>query len=187
MSKSPSLSWLGCPYDLWRADVAQLAEAQALGACQCGFESRRRHKPHRVKLASLERVIALLGWLATASAGVLLLTQAVGWNGSTLLAALHALTPYLLAVTIPVAGVANWRKRHGLAVTSSVDGPDEPIRIFGVHPSTPISNFDGWIADLATFDKLGSTGNGLVSTSVQDFTVPGSDHRGFVVSVVPAR
>jgi|TARA_B110000240_G_scaffold17655_1_gene18006 hypothetical protein len=66
-----------------------------------------------VKLASLERVIALLGWLATASAGVLLLTQAVGWNGST--------------------------------------------------------------------------GNGLVSTSVQDFTVPGSDHRGFVVSVVPAR
>ena len=100
-------------------------------------------------MASLERVIALLGWLATASAGVLLLTQAVGWNGSTLLAALHALTPYLLAVTIPVAGVANWRKRHGLAVTSSVvglgrcastldiliDGPDEPIRIFGVHPS----------------------------------------------------
>ena len=123
-----------------------------------------------MKLASLERVIALLGWLATASAGVLLLTQAVGWNGSTLLAALHALTPYLLAVTIPVAGVANWRKRHGLAVTSSVvglgrcastldiliDGPDEPIRIFGVHPSTPISNFDGWIADLATFGKLGS-------------------------------
>ena len=93
-----------------------------------------------MKLASLERVIALLGWLATASAGVLLLTQAVGWDGSTLLA---ALTPYLLAVTIPVAGVANWRKRHGLAVTSSVDGPDEPIRIFGVHPSTPISNFDG--------------------------------------------
>ena len=83
-------------------------------------------------MASLERVIALLGWLATASAGVLLLTQAVGWDGSTLLA---ALTPYLLAVTIPVAGVANWRKRHGLAVTSSVDGPDEPIRIFGVHPS----------------------------------------------------
>ena len=96
-----------------------------------------------MKLASLERVIALLGWLAAASAGVLLLTQAVGWNGSTLLAALHALTPYLLAVTIPVAGVANWRKRHGLAVTSSVDGPDEPIRIFGVHLSTPISNFDG--------------------------------------------
>jgi hypothetical protein len=55
----------------------------------------------------------LLGWLAAASAGVLLLTQAVGWNGSTR--------------------------------------------------------------------------NGLVSTSVQDFTVPGSDHRGFVVSVVPAR
>ena len=318
-----------------------------------------------MKLASLGRVIELLGWLATASAGVLLLTQAVGWNGSTLLAALHALTPYFLAVTIPVAGVASWRKRHELAITSSVvglgalllawplvfasdlpaadpngteisvaainllfsnpvisdaaddlllrdadvilfseytvrhqsalsahrvaeaysykvehnrlhasgialwskypiainqrpqtmrsavdiliDGPDGPIRIFGVHPPTPISTFEGWIADLETFGELGSaateptlivgdfnasywhpvfrdllrsglsdahtvhgqgfstswptdkffpafvrldhalTGNGLVSTSVQDFTVAGSDHRGFVVSVVPAR
>jgi endonuclease/exonuclease/phosphatase (EEP) superfamily protein YafD len=318
-----------------------------------------------VKLASMGRVFELLGWLATASAGGLLLTQAVGWNGSTLLAALHALTPYVLAVTVPVAGVANWRKRHGLAITSSfvglgalllawplvfaydlpapdpngteisvaavnllfsnpvisdaaddlllrnadvilfseytvrhqsalrahrvagaypykvernglyasgialwskypiainqqprtarstldlfIDGPDEPIRIFGVHPPTPISTFDGWIADLEIFGELGSaateptlivgdfnasywhpafrdllrsglsdahtthgqgfsaswptdkffpafvrldhalTANGLVSTSVEDFTVAGSDHRGFVVSVVPAR
>ncbi len=49
----------------------------------------------------------LFGWLATASAGLLLLTQAVGWRGSTPLAVLHALTPFLLAVTIAVAGVAS--------------------------------------------------------------------------------
>ena len=36
------LAWGG------HADVAQLAEAQALGACQCGFESRRRHEPHEL-------------------------------------------------------------------------------------------------------------------------------------------
>jgi endonuclease/exonuclease/phosphatase (EEP) superfamily protein YafD len=318
-----------------------------------------------VKLASLERVTELLGWLATASAGGLLMTQAVGWNGFALLAALHALTPYLLAVTIPVAGVASWRKRHGLAITSSfvglgalllawplvfasdlpapdpngteisvaavnllfsnpvisdaaddlllrdadvilfteytaehqavlrthpiatsyphkveragpfasgialwskypiaenqrpatvnstldilLGGPDGPLRLLGVHLPTPIFTFDWWIAGLETFSELGSaateptlivgdfnasywhpvfrdllrrglsdahtthgqgfstswptdrffpafvrldhalTGNGLVSTSVQDFTVPGSDHFGFVVSVVPSR
>lgn len=37
------------------ADVAQLAEAQALGACQCGFESRRRHKPHELVSGALVR------------------------------------------------------------------------------------------------------------------------------------
>jgi len=313
-------------------------------------------------------VIELVGWLITASAGGLLLTQAVGWNGSTQLAALHALSPFLLAVTIPAAGLACWRKRHPLAIMTSfvgagslllafplvftpdrpapdptgtevsvaavnllfsnpvvfdaaddllirnadailfseytaehqsvlrahplaaayphkverdgsfasgialwskypvaesqrpatvhstlnilMYGPDGPIRIFGVHPPTPIFTFDGWIADLETFGELGSaateptlivgdfnasywhpvfrdllrrglsdahtthgqgfsnswptdkffpafvrldhalTGNGLVSTSVHDFTVPGSDHLGFVVSVVsvvPAR
>lgn len=318
-----------------------------------------------MKSTGLARAIELVGWLATASAGLLLLTQAVGWNGSKLLATLHALTPFLLAVTVPVAGIASWRHRHELALTASfiglgalllasplvftpsrpapdldgtevsvaavnllfsnqvvpdaadellardadvilfseytaehqsvlrahpiaasyphkierdglyaggialwskypidegrrpatinytldilMEGPDGPIRIFGVHPPTPIFTFDGWIADLETFGDLGSaateptliigdfnasywhpvfrdvlrrglsdahtahgqgfssswptdeffpafvrldhalTGNGLVSTSIQDFTVPGSDHLGFVVSVVPAR
>jgi endonuclease/exonuclease/phosphatase (EEP) superfamily protein YafD len=30
------------------------------------------------------------------------------------------------------------------------------------------------------------TGNGLIPTEIVDFDVPGSDHRGFVVTVVPA-
>ncbi len=129
----------------------------------------------------------------------------------------------------------------------TMDGPDGPIRLLGVHPPTPISFFDGWVDDLATFGELGAnaqqptliigdfnasywhpsfrdllrqgfidahtahgrgfstswptdewfpafvrldhalTGNGLVSTDVEDFTVPGSDHRGLVVSVAPTR
>ena len=127
----------------------------------------------------------------------------------------------------------------------TVTTPDGPLRLFGVHPPTPIFLFDGWVDDLNTFGELGSaagmptliigdfnasywhpafrdllrrgfvsahiadgrgfstswptdqkfpafvrldhalTGNGLVSTDVDDFNVPGSDHRGFVVTVVP--
>ncbi len=38
-----------------------------------------------------------------------------------------------------------------------MDAPDGPIRIFGVHPPTPIFTFDGWDADLETIGELGST------------------------------
>jgi endonuclease/exonuclease/phosphatase (EEP) superfamily protein YafD len=129
----------------------------------------------------------------------------------------------------------------------TMTSPDGPLRLFGVHPPTPILLFEGWVDDLGTFGELGAaantptlligdfnasywhpafrdllsrgfvsahsaqgsgfstswptnkvlpafvrldhalTGNGLVSTGVDDFTVPGSDHRGFVVTVVPAR
>ena len=129
----------------------------------------------------------------------------------------------------------------------TMQSPDGPLRLFGVHPPTPIFLFDGWVDDLATFGELGDaadtptliigdfnasywhpafrdvlrrgfvsahvahgsgfstswptdkffppfvrldhalTGNGLVSTDIEDFSVPGSDHLGFVVTVVPAR
>jgi endonuclease/exonuclease/phosphatase (EEP) superfamily protein YafD len=303
--------------------------------------------------------------MATAVAGLLMLTQAFGWNGVNLVATAQALTPYVLLAVVPVAGVACWANADRLAVVSSLvgvggmivaaplvfapcspapdpaatevtvaavnlllsnpvideaasdlltrnvdaivfseftvehqmtlrssplwsaypykierdapnaggmalwsrypiregerpntsnytlditmDGPDGPIRLLGVHPPTPISFFDGWVDDLATFGRLGAnaqqptlivgdfnaaywhpsfrdllrhgftdahtargrgfstswptdewfpafvrldhalTGNGLVSTDVEDFTVPGSDHRGLIVSVAPTR
>lgn len=128
-----------------------------------------------------------------------------------------------------------------------VAGPDGDVRLLGVHPPTPVFNFDGWIRDLDLIGDIGSapgepiliigdfnasywhppfrdllrrgfvdahmaagkgfstswptdqwvppfvrldhalTGSGLVSVAVDDFPVPGSDHRGFVVTVVPAR
>ncbi len=313
----------------------------------------------------LRRACELAGWLATAAAGLLLLTQTFGWNGSQFVATMQALTPYLLLTAVPVAGLARWATADRLAVTASLvgvgglilaaplvfaagppapdpaatevtvaavnlffsnpvvddaatallahdadaivfseftaehqvalrahplsvaypykiervglfaggmalwsrypikegerpdtvnytlditmEGPDGPVRLLGVHPPTPISFFDGWVEDLATFGGLGAdarqptliigdfnasywhppfrdllrqgftdahtahdrgfstswptdrwfpsfvrldhalTGNGLTSTEVEDFTVPGSDHRGLVVSVVPAR
>ena len=131
-------------------------------------------------------------------------------------------------------------------VDASVDGPDGPIRLFAVHPPTPILDHDGWQEDLALIgesaDDAGGptlvigdfnasywhpafrdilrrgfidahmangrgwsaswptnefvppfvrldhalTGNGLVSTDIDDFRLPGTDHVAFVVTVKPA-
>jgi len=306
----------------------------------------------------------LAGWLLAAAAGSVMLTQAVGWNGFTQVAALQALTPYVLVGLVPLAGVACWAHADRLAVVAALAGvgglvlaapvvftpdqpapdptaagvtvaavnllyrnpvisqaadslleqrsdvivfseytvdhqtelnahplaeqfphkvdsvrpfagglavwsrypliageeldtinvaldltvtsPDGPLRLLGVHPPTPIFDHSGWIADLTTFGEVTSdaddptliigdlnasrwhpvfrdllgrgfvsaheahgrgfstswptdefipafvrldhalTGNGLVSTAIEDFTVPGSDHRGLVVTVAPA-
>jgi endonuclease/exonuclease/phosphatase (EEP) superfamily protein YafD len=45
---------------------------------------------------------------------------------------------------------------------------------------------DGWLPPFVRLDHALTTG-GLVSTDVDDFDVPGSDHRGLVVTVAPAR
>ena len=131
-------------------------------------------------------------------------------------------------------------------VDATVSGPDGPIRLLGVHPPTPVFDFSEWelalgrIGDAASqgvqpilvvgdfnasywhpgfrdllsqdltdahiaqgvgwstswptdelvpaFVRLDHalTGNGLVSTDVDDFRVPGSDHAGFVVTVTPS-
>jgi endonuclease/exonuclease/phosphatase (EEP) superfamily protein YafD len=129
----------------------------------------------------------------------------------------------------------------------TVRGPDGPVRIIGVHPPTPIVNFDEWRSDLARFGELAQrddtpalligdfnasfwhptfralldegftdahiaagaglstswpmdgllppfvrldhalTNDSLVSTDVEDFDIAGSDHRGVIVTVAPAR
>lgn len=45
---------------------------------------------------------------------------------------------------------------------------------------------DRWFPPFVRLDHA-LTGNGLVSTAVSDFDVPGSDHRGFVVTVAPTK
>ncbi len=129
----------------------------------------------------------------------------------------------------------------------TIDRADGPIRLIALHTPTPVHDFDAWLHDLELAGNLGRTGDtptaivgdfnasfwhpafrellddgytdahiangrgfsvswptgrtlppfvrldhalttdGLVATSVNDFAVPGSDHRGFVVSVAPAR
>ncbi len=132
------------------------------------------------------------------------------------------------------------------SIDATIDGPDGPFEIVGIHPPAPVYDFDAWRHDLGLlrdraraatsptlligdlnasywhppfrrlldtgfvdahmahgkgfsnswptgerrvpFVRLDHTltGQGLVSTSVVDFDVPGSDHRGFVVTVAPA-
>lgn len=315
--------------------------------------------------ARWERVGALGTWLAVAGVGLVMLTQAVGWDGATPVAAAHALTPYLVVIVVVGAGLSLWRKWHELGVVSSlvgvailllaapivfppgqaradpdaaglrvgavnllyrndrtldvaddlatrdldvivfseytaehqavllahelatmlphredrdglfaggvavwsrfpvrpdvppdtinysvdltVDGPDGPVRVFAVHPPTPVFDFDDWRSDLDLIGEVADrpgpptlvigdfnasywhpafrrllhrgltdahmalgagwstswptdrwfppfvrldhalTGNGLVSTDIEDFQVPGSDHAGLIVTVSPAR
>lgn len=313
-----------------------------------------------------ERQVSLfVGWLVTAVVGVLLLTQTFGIDGNTELAMLHALTPYWLVITAPLAGFACWASQHRLALVTSligvgglaltaplvftstapapsadatgttvaavnllyinpvideaadalldqdadaivfseytvehqsalnnhplaaqydfkverdglfsggiaiwsrypitererldtanyaldieIDAPDGLFRLLGIHAPTPIFDFDLWRSDLERFGEASAsspqpiliigdfnasywhpsfrallgrglldaharaglgfstswptdqffppfvrldhalTGNGLVSTGVVDFDVPGSDHLGLVVTVAPAR
>ncbi len=134
-------------------------------------------------------------------------------------------------------------RNYSLDVT--VEGPDGPVALVGVHAATPIFDFEAWRTDLSIIEErtraadgptmvVGDfnasywhpdfrdllangfvdahmahgqgfsaswpmdtwyppfvrldhalTGNGLVSIAVRDFDVPGSDHRGFVVTVAP--
>lgn len=314
---------------------------------------------------SARTFIALIAWLCVTASGLLMLTQAAGWDGNGRMASLQALTPYVIAALIPVCGLAMWLERDRLAATTAtiglsglllavpfafppsqakpaddavglhaasinllfrnqqvdevaddlierdldvivfieytldheavmeahplaerfpyridfndpkargiamwsrypfvnperrgttsfginvnIEGPDGEIRVMGVHPPTPVWNFDQWRdsleligdralnngpptliigdlnasywnpvfrrllnrgfidAHLAVGNRLGRSwptdefgpplvqidhallGEGLVATSIVDFDVPGSDHRGFVVTVVPAR
>jgi len=166
--------------------------------------------------------------------------------------------PYRLDYNDPKArGMALWSRypivnphRRGatsFGVNVNIEGPDGELRVMGVHPPTPVWNFDEWLdaldligdralnngpptliigdlnasywnpsfrelldrgfvdAHLAVGNRLGRSwptdefgppftqidhallGHGLVATAIEDFDVAGSDHRGFVVSVVPAR
>ena len=70
----------------------------------------------------LRRACEAAGWLITAGAGLLMLTQTFGWNGFKTVATVQALTPYVLLAVVPVAGFACWVNADRLAVTSSLVG-----------------------------------------------------------------
>jgi endonuclease/exonuclease/phosphatase (EEP) superfamily protein YafD len=62
--------------------------------------------------------IDLVAWLFVAFVGVVVLTQAVGWAGSTTVAIVQSLTPYLAMALVPVALVALWRRQLLLVTTA---------------------------------------------------------------------
>lgn len=310
------------------------------------------------------RLGEFVGWIGTGGVGLVMLTQAFGWNGTRLIATLQSLTPYGIPLVLAIALVSVWQRREVLAATgalvgigalllstplvfppgqpapvanaegvrtasinllfsnpvvdevaddlierdpdvivfseytaehqdellahplagrypfqvnrdglfaggmavwskfpivenerpatinrtidATLDGPDGAIRLLGVHPPTPIFDFEEWERDLAMIGETAAeagrptlvigdfnasywhpafrdllrrnltdahiangegwssswptdeffppfvrldhalTGNGLVSTDVVDFRVPGSDHAGFIVTVSPA-
>ncbi len=316
-------------------------------------------------LSIVDPVLRLAAWLVIATTGAVMLTQAIGWSGTRLVAALQSLTPYAIVALAPIAVVAAVRGLHRMGFTAAlvgisglvlavplvfapdqppvdaaagsvevasvnllfhneivgeaadavfardadvivfseytaehqtalrrharagdfpfrierdglkaggvaiwsrtplaegdrlpttnfsidavVDGPGGPFTVVAVHPPTPVFDFEAWKRDLElihdraraastptlligdfnasywhplfrdlldagfvdahiahgkgfstswptgdwrpTFVRLDHalTGHGLVSTGVEDFHVPGSDHRGFVVTVARAR
>lgn len=111
----------------------------------------------------------------------------------------------------PIFNFAGWRRDMAL-IGDVASGGDSPTLVIGDfnasywHPvfrqllrrgltDAHMANGEGWSTSWPTdefvppFVRLDHalTGNGLVSTDVDDFRVPGSDHTGFVVTVSPAR
>ncbi len=65
-------------------------------------------------------VFEVLAWVAIATMAVLLATQVLGWSGSRLVVGLQALTPYVLALSLPIAVAAAATRRWPLAVAAGV-------------------------------------------------------------------
>jgi len=61
-------------------------------------------------------------WLAVGVTGVVATTQVLGWSGTRLLAAVHALTPYLAIPVVVVVVAAMWRRQLVLATVATAVG-----------------------------------------------------------------
>ena len=68
------------------------------------------------------RIAELVEWCAVGGVGGVLLTQAVGWDGTRLVSTVQSLTPYGLPVVIVVAALAAWQRSRVLAATAAVVG-----------------------------------------------------------------
>jgi len=87
--------------------------------------------------ATVGRVI---GWLTVAVVGAIALTQAVGWAGTTIIAIVQSLTPYLAMTLVPVVLVALWRRQLLLVATACAIGFGvavlaTPLAVPGLQPA----------------------------------------------------
>ena len=101
------------------------------------------------------RAAAPLLWAWTSVAGVLGLTQAVGWSPVSVVYVLQALTPFVLAPSLPIAAVAAWRRRwwptavHGGLVVALIVLA-APLLFHGSPPDVP----DGAPSMRVTFSNV---------------------------------
>lgn len=63
-----------------------------------------------------------IGWSAVAGVGLVMITQAFGWDGFVLVATLQSFTPYGIPLVVIAAGAAVWLERDGLGVTAACVG-----------------------------------------------------------------
>jgi endonuclease/exonuclease/phosphatase (EEP) superfamily protein YafD len=70
----------------------------------------------------VERLAEFIGWIGAAGVGLVMLTQAFGWNGSRLIATLQSLTPYGIPLILTIAAVSVWQRRDALATTGALIG-----------------------------------------------------------------
>lgn len=68
------------------------------------------------------RIAEAIGWFGVGGVGLVMMTQAFGWNGTRLVATLQSLTPYGVALVLVVAVGALWQRRDALATTSAAVG-----------------------------------------------------------------
>ncbi len=93
------------------------------------------------------RFMELVGWGLVAGAGFVMLSQALGWNGTRLVATLQSLTPWSVPPLALVAGVAMWQQWKHLALVAavvglSVLGMSIPLVFPGTQPP-PLADAEG--------------------------------------------
>jgi endonuclease/exonuclease/phosphatase (EEP) superfamily protein YafD len=69
-----------------------------------------------------ELALEVIGWATVAVIGGVMLTEAIGWTGTRIVATLQALTPLLALLLVPVGAVALWQGRYLMAVIAGVVG-----------------------------------------------------------------
>lgn len=70
----------------------------------------------------VRRGVEVLGWILVGAVGLVMLTQAVGWNGSRLVATLQSLTPYATVLVLAISALAVWQRRTSMASVGALVG-----------------------------------------------------------------
>jgi endonuclease/exonuclease/phosphatase (EEP) superfamily protein YafD len=64
----------------------------------------------------------VIGWATVAVIAGVMLSEAVGWRGTRIVATLQALTPLLSVLVVPVAGIAFWQSWYLMAMAAGIVG-----------------------------------------------------------------